>query len=79
MGLPLDGAGRILLFATSGTVLSSLLSGRLLSRIQTGAVLAGSALLAALALCLYAGAPGWSGLLVAALVAGFPAAPWTRR
>jgi fucose permease len=71
MGLPLDGAGRILLFATSGTVLSSLLSGPLLSRIQTGAVLAGSALLAALALFLYAQAPGWSGLLAAALVAGF--------
>jgi fucose permease len=71
LGLPLDGAGRILLLATSGTVLSSLLSGRLLARIQTGVVLAGSALLAALALFMYARAPGWAGLLAAALVAGF--------
>lgn len=71
MGLPLDGAGRILLLATSGTVLSSLLSGRVLARIQTGKVLAVSALLASLALFLYARAPGWTGLLAAALVAGF--------
>jgi fucose permease len=71
LGLPLDGAGRILLLATSGTVLSSLLSGRLLARIQTGVVLAGSALLAALALFMYARAAGWAGLLAAALVAGF--------
>lgn len=70
LGLPLDGAGQIVVVATLGTVLSSLLSGRMLGRLQTGTVLALSTVLAAAALWLFGRAPSWAGILVAAVLAG---------
>jgi fucose permease len=71
LGLALEGGGKVLLLATTGTVLSSLLSGRLLARVDTGSVLTGSGLLAGTALLMYGLAPSWTWVLAAALVAGF--------
>jgi len=70
LGLPLDAAGAALLVTTGGVVLSSTASGWLRARIGTGAVLAGSTALAALALLGSGLAPSWSVLLIAAACAG---------
>jgi fucose permease len=67
---PLDDAGQLLLLTTVGVAVSGVLSGRLLARLATGTVLAGSALLAAGALALFAQARGWPLFLLAAVIAG---------
>jgi fucose permease len=70
LGRPLDDAGQLLMLATAGVVLSGVLSGRLLASLSTGTVLAGSTLLAAGALALFAHAHRWPWFLVAAVIAG---------
>ncbi len=67
---PLESAGQLVLATTAGVVVSSALGGRLLARIGVGAVLAGSTVIAGIALVLFAVAPAWWCLVVAAALAG---------
>src|SRR5688500_1353862 len=69
-GAPLEGAGQLVLVTTMGVVVSSALGGRLLGRIGVGTVLAGSTVLAGGALVLFAIAPAWWCLVLAAAMAG---------
>ena len=69
-GAPLERAGQLVLFTTAGVVVSSALGGRLVGRIGVGAVLAGSTVIAGSALVLFALAPSWWCLVLAAALAG---------
>ena len=69
-GVPLEGAGQLVLVTTAGTVVASALGGRLLGRLGVGQVLAGSTVIAGAALVLFAIAPAWWCLVLAAALAG---------
>lgn len=73
MGLPLEGAGLVSLFVTTGTIISSLLTGTLIRKLGTGKLTTLSVLTTALALLGYSFTTNFNWLLLMAIPLGLGA------
>jgi len=73
LGLPLEGAGLVSLFVTTGTIISSLLTGTLIRKLGTGKLTTLSVLTTALALLGYSFTTNFTWLLLMAIPLGLGA------
>jgi fucose permease len=72
-GLPIDAIGAWFIMQTAGYVMASFASGWLLNRMRVGTLLAASCLMTSASLLWIGGAPSWSWMVAAGVLAGFGA------